>query len=267
MPQDVRKVGDLHAAVLAGWEQQAAFFDSQLGDEGGDWERALIGPVVERLLALPAGAQLLELACGNGVFARRMAARGIRVTATDLSPEMVRRAEGRATDGITYAVADANDAAALQALSAEPFDAAVCNMAVMSMPEVAPMYNGVIGLLKPGAPFVVSTLHPAFATTLPQVGEETVEAPNGPQQLQTIRLWRYKQPFTTHGVAMIGQTEKQFYFHRPLEYILVEAFEAGWTLDALEEPVLPRGDSDRPRFMWETLPDIPPVLVVRFRKP
>ena len=158
MPQDVRKVGDLHAAVLAGWEQQAEFFDSQLGDEGGDWERALIGPVVERLLALPAGAQLLELACGNGVFARRMAGRGIRVTASDLSPEMVRRAEDRSTDGITYAVADANDAAALQALSAEPFDAAVCNMAVMSMPEVAPMYNGVIGLLKPGAPFVVSTL-------------------------------------------------------------------------------------------------------------
>ena len=74
MPQDVRKVGDLHAAVLAGWEQHADFFDSQLGDEGGVWERTLIGPVVERLLALAADAQLLELACGNGVFARRMAA-------------------------------------------------------------------------------------------------------------------------------------------------------------------------------------------------
>jgi cyclopropane fatty-acyl-phospholipid synthase-like methyltransferase len=41
---------------------------------------------VERLLALQPGERVLDVACGNGVMARRLALLGGRVTAVDFSP-------------------------------------------------------------------------------------------------------------------------------------------------------------------------------------
>lgn len=263
-------IDELRAATRAGWEKNAPYFDEQLADEGDEWQRDLIGPVAERFLDLRPDDRLLELACGNGVFARRMARRGVRVTATDYSPAMIDLARARSgdlADRLDYAVLDATDRAAVAALASDPFDAAICNMSIMSMPEIAPLYEAVFQAVKPGAPFVVSTLHPAWATTLPKVAQEEVETPQGKQQVWLIKIGRYKSPFVSRGVAIMGQPETQFYFHRPLEYVLVEAFEAGWVVDALEEPALGRQQRSKLRLMWETLPEIPPVIVIRFRKP
>ncbi|HEX4266967.1 MAG TPA: class I SAM-dependent methyltransferase [Steroidobacteraceae bacterium] len=46
--------------------------------------------------SFPSASRLLELGCGTGIDAVRMAERGHRVTATDWSPLMVRRTEARA---------------------------------------------------------------------------------------------------------------------------------------------------------------------------
>lgn len=58
--------------------------------------------VLERWI--PRGARLLELGCGSGRDARRMAARGVRVTATDGSEEMLRIARdlAREVGGIRF---------------------------------------------------------------------------------------------------------------------------------------------------------------------
>ena len=55
-----------------------------------------IETVLERWI--PCGARVLELGCGSGRDARRMAARGVRVTATDGSEEMLRIARNLAKD-------------------------------------------------------------------------------------------------------------------------------------------------------------------------
>src|SRR5262249_40561947 len=44
----------------------------------------------------PAGGHLLDLGCGTGLDAAELAGRGYSVTATDWSPEMVRRTQQRA---------------------------------------------------------------------------------------------------------------------------------------------------------------------------
>jgi 2-polyprenyl-3-methyl-5-hydroxy-6-metoxy-1,4-benzoquinol methylase len=270
MTQEMRGLDELRAETLAGWETNAAYFDDQLDEDGDEWQRELIGPVVERFLELGPKDRLLEVACGNGVFARRMARLGVQVTATDFSPKMIEVASARAPELsklIDYSVADANDKGALAALAETQFDAAVCNMSIMSIPELKPMYEAVYSQVKPGGSFVVSTLHPAFATTLPKVEKEEVETDEGTQTAWSIKLARYKNPFVSKGVAIIGQPEPQFYFHRPLEYLLVEPFEVGWVLDALEEPTLTQKQRSKLRMMWETLPEIPPVIVMRFKRP
>ena len=54
------------------WDEKAAFWDERMG-EGNAFQRVLIGPGAERLLAIRPDELILDLACVNGVFARRPA--------------------------------------------------------------------------------------------------------------------------------------------------------------------------------------------------
>ena len=66
------------------WNSKAPFWDDYM-KEGNQHSRELVWPAQERLLGLRRGEQVLEVACGNGNFARRMAKRGAKVTASDFS--------------------------------------------------------------------------------------------------------------------------------------------------------------------------------------
>ena len=100
---------DLNEETRGIWDRNAAFWDERMGD-GNDFQRILIGPASERLLKLQPGETVLEIACGNGVFARRMAQLGAHVIATDFSAELLERARARTsehTDRIEYRLVDA----------------------------------------------------------------------------------------------------------------------------------------------------------------
>jgi len=61
------------------------------------------------IAAMPEGAQVLDLGCGPGWAAARMAAAGLKVEATDAAPEMVEKAAG--IPGVTARVATFDDIA------------------------------------------------------------------------------------------------------------------------------------------------------------
>src|SRR6185503_11366995 len=103
--------------------------------EGNDFQLKLIMPATDRLLDLKSGKRILDVACGNGNYTRRLGRAGCSVLAVDAAENFLLDAARRtaATDGdITYKRCDAIDESALRAL-ADPatFDAAVCSMAVM----------------------------------------------------------------------------------------------------------------------------------------
>jgi 2-polyprenyl-3-methyl-5-hydroxy-6-metoxy-1,4-benzoquinol methylase len=76
---------DILRATRDIWNQNATFWDERGGDEGLLMQRTLITPITERLLDLKRDERVLEIACGNGAFARRMAALGARVVASDFA--------------------------------------------------------------------------------------------------------------------------------------------------------------------------------------
>jgi ubiquinone/menaquinone biosynthesis C-methylase UbiE len=138
----------LNDDVRSAWDELAAFWDEHV-EAGATWQRDLIQPSVERLLQLEPGEGVLEIACGNGAFARRMSELGGRVLATDFSEAMLERARAHGGD-VEYRHADATDEAALLALGApESFDAIVSNMAIMDMESIEPMVAAASHLLKP----------------------------------------------------------------------------------------------------------------------
>jgi hypothetical protein len=58
------------------WDRNAAFCDDQMGVDGNSFFLTLTRPALERLLGEVAGHRVLEIACGNGLFARRPAGLG-----------------------------------------------------------------------------------------------------------------------------------------------------------------------------------------------
>ena len=255
--------------VKEAWNVNAAYWDKRMG-EGNDWFEKLVWPATERMLELKTGDVVLDIACGNGLTSRRMAATGGEVVAFDFAQEMILHARKRTTenpDRIEYLVLDATDEKTLVSLGKSRFDAALCNMALFDMAEIEPLMRALVQVLKPKGKFVFSIMHPCFNNPhIVHVGEmEEIEG----QVIQSfsIKVTKYLTPSVTKGIAMVGQPKLQIYFHRPLQDILNSCFKVGFALDALEEtafqPDIPPGTF--PLSWGGNYDEIPPVLVARMR--
>src|SRR5260370_33428082 len=84
----------LHRESQAIWNENAAYWDQFTGD-GTAWHRHLIDPAVDRLLAVQAGEQVLDVACGNGYVGRRLAQQGACGTACHLTEPFLKPAPAR----------------------------------------------------------------------------------------------------------------------------------------------------------------------------
>jgi 2-polyprenyl-3-methyl-5-hydroxy-6-metoxy-1,4-benzoquinol methylase len=260
-------LNDTNRDVRASWNANAEFWDNYMG-EGGSFQRALIGPATERLLELRAGESVLEVACGNGMFARRMAQLGGRVVACDFAEEFLECARARTTEHterIEYCALDATDYDQLMALGKRRFDAAVCTMALMDMSAIDPLFKALSVLLKRDGRFVFSLTHPCLNSG--KGCKKVIEETEGEavETAYAIQISNYITPATYKGLGILGQPVPQYYFHRPLSVLFNSAFSAGFVLDGLEEPVFPNAAGARRPFSWENFREIPPVLVARVR--
>lgn len=263
---------ELHEETRRIWDQKAAFWDGRMGD-GNEFQRILIGPACERLLNLQPSDRVLEIGCGNGVFARRMAQFGVHVIATDFSAQFLELARARSpehSDQIEYRLIDATHEDEILALGAQRFDAAVCNMALMDMTEIEPLMRGIRQVVKPGGRFVFSLCHPCFnqASTTFSVEETTI---NGEIiTTHAIKTTSYLYFSPQKGVGMPDEPTPHYYFDRSLHILFNACFQAGLVLDGLEEPAFnPPHDGSQPRnvLSWVNYREIPPVLVARLRIP
>ena len=264
---------DPFAEARAGWERQAEFFDELWGDEGDDFHRELFAPAAQRLLGVERGHRVVEFACGNGGFARRLAAEGIEVSASDVSAPLIeaakRRTEAAGVEGAEFSVVDACDEMEVRRIGAlkPPFDAAACIMGAMSMPALRPMLGGAHRIVKPRGIFAIITLHPAFGTSAVSLSKGAEDAEeNDPRGHDGVRVTRYMSRYMMHGVTSPQQPERQLYFHRPLQELLGDAFATGWVLDGAEELIAGDASPDSP-LIWRRLPEIPMALALRLRKP
>lgn len=263
---------DLNEATREAWKQNAAFWDDNMA-EGNDFHRLLVAPSVERLLDLQADETVLEIACGNGVFSRRMAELGAHVIATDFSAQLLERAHARTiqnADRIEYRLLDATQEEQIVALGKQRFNAAVCNMALMDIAEIDPLMRGIKQVVKPGGRFVFSLTHPCFNHNGMEFLAE--RSPLNTEGITTysVKITNYLHNAPQQGVAMIGQPAPHYYFDRPLHILFNACFRAGLALDGLEEPAFNHphdGSQSRRSLTWINYREIPPVLAARLRIP
>lgn len=106
---------------LARWDINASYWDQNMGVTGNDYYNDLQLPALNRMADIQGGERALDLATGNGLVARWLAAEGVgSVVATDGSSKMVEcaRERGAAEDAngeekkgvvVSYQVLDVTD--------------------------------------------------------------------------------------------------------------------------------------------------------------
>jgi SAM-dependent methyltransferase len=91
-----------------GWWFRTGRFDRGAANNAA-WhaETAIVERAVDGMLAKAQPARVLELACGTGLFTRRLAPRVAAITAVDASPEVIAINRGRVDEAnVTYVQAD-----------------------------------------------------------------------------------------------------------------------------------------------------------------
>jgi 2-polyprenyl-3-methyl-5-hydroxy-6-metoxy-1,4-benzoquinol methylase len=249
------------------WNQNAEFWDEKMG-EGNLFQRVLVGPTTERLLELKSGELVLEIACGNGVFARRLAQLGAQVIATDFSENLLDLAQKRTTEHdnrIEYRLIDVTSEEQLLALGERRFNVAVCNMAIMDIATIEPLMSALSRLLKVDGRLIFSVMHPCFNNPKVKLGMEEEDRDGEIITEYFVKSAKYIDIPPQKGLAIIGQPVPHYYFHRPLNVLFNACFRAGFVIDGLEEPTFGPEDYSTRSFSWANFKDIPPVLVVRMR--
>ena len=198
------------------WGSVADWYDQLVGESGSEFHRNVVLPGTLRLLPLAPGQTFLDVACGQGVLCRLLAARGVNCTGVDAALDRVQIARARAPQvgnlgDQNYMVMDARE---LISLPADRFDAAACVLAIQNIHPIAPVFQGVRRCLKEGGKVVLVMMHPAFRSP-----KETSWAWDEKEKVQYRRVDKYllprKHPIVTHPGKKTG--EYTWTFHKPLE--------------------------------------------------
>jgi SAM-dependent methyltransferase len=110
---------------------------------------------IERAINAGAGAQLLDIACGNGRHARELAGRGYQMTGIDLSEECIAEARNASTQAIHWVKADMRSISWIS-----EFDGAYCfgnSFGYLAWEQARQFLAALARALKPGARFIVDT--------------------------------------------------------------------------------------------------------------
>jgi malonyl-CoA O-methyltransferase len=174
---------------------------AQVYDTDGNPLVALEQRVFDAVLGEVRGLSVLDLGCGTGRHALRLARRGARVTGVDLSPGMLARA--RAEQGDLEVEFREHDLHAELPFADGAFERVVSGLVLEHLQDMGAFYREVARVLRPGGLAVLSTIHPAMALravqarfTDPDTGIVT-RVEGRPQRIGELLL-----PAVRHGLLL-----------------------------------------------------------------
>ena len=130
-------------------------------------------------------AKLLELGCGPGNFARKIAAKGVDVTAMDRSPKMIEKAT-RQQGSVEFLVGDALQTG----LEASRFDFVLSSSLINVVPDSSLLLAEVARVLKPDG--TASVLFPTLKFDDAHAERIIADYRCGPFAAGALRLWASK---------------------------------------------------------------------------
>jgi ubiquinone/menaquinone biosynthesis C-methylase UbiE len=211
------------------WDQASRWYDSLVGSQGTDFQKDIIMPGVFRLLEVGKKDRVLDLACGQGVFSRFLAKKGIHVEGLDSSSELLKYARGRSGPSIRYHVGDAGNP---DNFKENIFDGIACLMAIQNIEKMDLLFKSAGRWLKTGKCFVLVMTHPCF-----RIPRQSHWGWDEEKKLEYRRVDHYLTetavPILTPPFA--DPDSYTLTYHRPLQSYISTLVQAGFCVDAMEE--------------------------------
>ena len=209
------------------WGVVAEWYDEYLKKEGS-YQAEVILPNLMRMLALTKNDTVLDLACGEGFFAREFAKSGAKVLGADISSELIAKAKA-SVGPIIYKVAPATK---LDFAKDKEFTAVVCVLALQNIEDIKGVFAEVRRALATGGRFVMVLNHPTFRVLKRSSWgfdeEASVQYRRIDGYLSAAKIQVDMHPGKTGGATTIS-------FHRSLQDFTKALAANGFAITRLEE--------------------------------
>lgn len=238
--------------IAAEWNRNASARCQQLDARLDVSHDKVLLPVILRLAGDLREKQVLDAGCGCGFLTRAVARQAKGVIGIDISAKMIKEAKRRfeKVSNIRFEVISVE---AFARVNRNLFDICVCNMSLMTMPQLDRALCAMAAALKPNGRLVFSIAHPCF-WNLYRRDESEVK----------FDYWKSHfvvAPFriTLDQVPLPVPTT---YFHRPLSTYFSSLRRAGL---GVEEVVEPKAPANTPALYRRTY-RVPRFVVFSARK-
>lgn len=202
-------------------------------------------PAILRLAGELSGRRVLELGCAAGALTERLVAGGADVTALDREPRLVELARRRIGSRGRVVVADLEEP--LDMVPTASVDLVIASLVLHYVADWRPLLADLRRCLVPGGVLVFSLHHPITGW---QLSDRT--------DYHRTELVRERWDVGGHEVTASM-------YRRPLSEVFAPLLEAGFTIDAVEEPQ-PVEDAPLPDDLLRILRTAPVFLFVRARR-
>lgn len=246
MPTDNAAAWDRHSAAY----QAGAKLPTDVAIYGPD-----IGTEADlKLLGSLAGKRVLELGCGGAQCSIAFAKQGAHAIGIDFSPEQLAFARRLCErEGVRVELHE-GDLADLAFVRADSIDVAFSAYAFGYVEDLNRVFRQVHRVLKPEAPLVFSTPHPAYD----MIDDDAPEEEGGPLLIRRSYFDHAPIDYEWNGVRFTD-------YHHTVEQIFTGLVRSGFRVDTILEPP-PAANAPRSMFWRTPFQYVPRTLIVRARK-
>lgn len=245
----------------ASWGSVSDWYKEHL--EGDDTFHAkVLLPNLLRLIDPKRGETIVDVACGEGFFARAMAEKGALITGVDIAASLIESAKRNDMPGITYHVGSAVE---LSTIVSGSFDQAYSILALQNMEHADHAIAEVANILKEHGVFHLVLNHPSF-----RIPKSSYWGYDDSKRVQFRRVDRYlsesKEEIVMHPGAKVS--EKTISYHHPLQWYVKHLAKSGLLIDRMEEWISHKTSDSGPRANAENRArkEIPLFLYLRAKK-
>lgn len=214
------------------WGSVAGWYDELIETDNDSYQKNVILPNLIRLIAPNEKMTLLDLACGQGYFARAMAQNGAHVTASDISEELVNAAKKYSGPHIDYIVSPSDD---ISYLASESTEIAMTVLAIQNIRSLPDTFAEVARVLRPRGRFILVLNHPCFR--IPKHSSWQWDEANHNQYRRIDGYMNESKLDIDMNPGETNAKKKNFTvsFHRPLQTYFKALAKSGLAVTKLEE--------------------------------